>query len=413
MIENELARIHARRIKPIKKALESVISSAAKKNCWYDPWNRRGDRADWSILHEKVEAFIKEADVEDILPMVDFLLEKAKRQIEHSNDEGDSAGQARYWAQKLIKAAVKKNCNHIFLIDWAIGIIPKDIYFLTNAEEIVLEKNKVPTQEIWSEVANHYEKTNRQVYLMALQKAGRMNERKALLKKSAKQKKDYAYLVEDALLRGDCEDALKICEQGMVQLKGDKFKIRELNELAARIETTQGRQDREFNLRMERLNESESLEDYKSLLELATVLNKSEHTRDEILKKLEAAQKWRLLLKIALHEYKLLDAAKYYWLTHEKSSGSCCGYDPFKQDFDLATRLAYVYPNEAVKILQRIVNESLAAYQPMYDYVVRALSLLKSIFLVSGKIEELMKLLQSLRTKHPRKRNLLEIIERL
>ena len=99
MIENELARIHARRIKPLKKALESVISSAAKKNCWYDPWNRRGDRADWSILHEKVEAFIKEADVEDILPMVDFLLEKAKRQIEHSNDEGDSAGQARYWAR--------------------------------------------------------------------------------------------------------------------------------------------------------------------------------------------------------------------------------------------------------------------------------------------------------------------------
>ena len=108
-VMRELARIHKRKIAPLKKALESAIVRAAKKDCWYDPWNRKGVRADYGVLYESVIAFVKDADVEDILPMVDFLLEKAKRQIEHSNDEGDCAGQIRYWAQKLVKAAVKKN----------------------------------------------------------------------------------------------------------------------------------------------------------------------------------------------------------------------------------------------------------------------------------------------------------------
>ena len=97
-VMRELARIHKRRMSPLKKALESAIVRAAKKNCWYDPWKRKGVRADYGILYEPIDAFVREAEVNDILPMVEFLLKKATRQIEHSDDEGDCAGQARYWA---------------------------------------------------------------------------------------------------------------------------------------------------------------------------------------------------------------------------------------------------------------------------------------------------------------------------
>lgn len=181
MIENVLSHIHDQKIKPLKKALESAIVKASKKDCWYDPWERRGNQADWGILSEKFEAFIKEAEVKDILPMVEFLLEKAKRQIQHSDDEGDCEGQARYWAQRLIKAATKKNSDHITLIDWAIKVITKDKYFLTDAKTIVLDKNKFPSQETWNEIANHYKGLNRRIHLLALQKAGRENEREKIL----------------------------------------------------------------------------------------------------------------------------------------------------------------------------------------------------------------------------------------
>ena len=192
-VMRELARIHKRKMVPLKKGLESAIVRAAKTDCWYDPWNRKGLRADYGVLYEPVNAFIKDADVEDILSMVDFLLEKAKRQIEHSNDEGDCAGQARYWAQKLVKAAVKKNDRHVELIDWALGIVPKDIYFLTDAEYLVLEKNKTVTTEVWEKIAEHYKKSNRRVYLLALKKSGKVEERQKTLRTEAKRKKDYAY----------------------------------------------------------------------------------------------------------------------------------------------------------------------------------------------------------------------------
>lgn len=413
MIENVLSHIHDQKIKPLKKALESAIVKASKKDCWYNPWERRGNQADWGILSEKCEAFIKEAEVKDILPMVEFLLEKATRQIQHSDDEGDCEGQARYWAQRLIKAATKKNSDHITLIDWAIKVITKDKYFLTDAKTIVLDKNKFPSQETWNEIANHYKGLNLRIHLLALQKAGRENEREKILKKSAKQKKDYAYLVEDALSRGDCEEALNICERGIAQLKGAELKIEELNILAARIEASHGQYDRALNLRKKFLMEHPSLENYTSLLELATVQNISEQIRIEALEKLEVAQEWYILMDIALQEYRLLDAVKYYWHIHKESSSVYYGSNPFKQDFDLAERLSGIYPIEAAKILRRVVYESLTAYQPMYEYVEQALTSLKSEFLVSGKFEEWKELVQTLRADHPRKRNLKEILDRL
>ena len=38
-VMRELARIHKRKMVPLKKGLESAIVRAAKTDCWYDPWN--------------------------------------------------------------------------------------------------------------------------------------------------------------------------------------------------------------------------------------------------------------------------------------------------------------------------------------------------------------------------------------
>lgn len=106
-VMRELARIHKRKMAPLKKALESAIVRAAKTDCWYDPWNRKGVRADYGVLYEPVNAFIKDADVEDILSMVDFLLEKERLEsviealvemvpvVEFSADAASRAGEIR------------------------------------------------------------------------------------------------------------------------------------------------------------------------------------------------------------------------------------------------------------------------------------------------------------------------------
>ena len=409
----ELARIHKRKMVPLKKGLESAIVRAAKTDCWYDPWNRKGLRADYGVLYEPVNAFIKDADVEDILSMVDFLLEKAKRQIEHSNDEGDCAGQARYWAQKLVKAAVKKNDRHVELIDWALGIVPKDIYFLTDAEELVLEKNKTATTEVWEKIAEHYKKSNRRVYLLALKKSGKVEERQKTLRTEAKRKKDYAYLIEDALARGVRTEAREIYERALGETGIDATRVEALKSGLSNLDVAQGRYEREFELRWGAFARNQTLSSYVSLKEVAMAMGKAEQVRADAIQKLESAGKWRLLSQITLSECRLADAAKYYLKSAEKLFGRRWGYEPYKFDLELSDRLSRIYPHEAVKVLRRLVDESICGDMPDYECASHALSLLKQCLFVLGKASEWTVLLESLRLQYPKKRNLMAVLDGL
>ncbi len=412
-VMRELVRIHKRKMAPFKKALESAIVRAAKTDCWYDPWNRKGVRADYGILYDPVAAFIGEAEVSDILPVVEFLLEKAKRQIEHSNDEGDCAGQTRYWAQKLVKAAVKKNDHHIELIDWALGIVPKDIYFLTDAEELVLEKNKTATPEVWEKIAEHYKKSNRRVYLLALKKSGRVEERQGTLRVEAKRKKDHACLIEDALARGACTEAREIYERALGEAGIDKAKVEVLKSGLANLDVAQGRYEREFDLRWSAFVRNQTMSSYVSLMEAAVAMSNADQVRADAIRKLESKGEWRLLSQIALSECRLADAAKYYLKNSEEPFGRRWGYEPYKFDLELSDRLSRIYPCEAAKILRRLIDESICGGIPNYECAQHALSLLKRCLFVLGQASEWTALLESLRLQYPKKRNLMAILDEL
>ena len=95
---------HRKAMREPTKRLRAAIEQASKKQCWYDGWKHVGDRADYGILYDPMRDFLSEAHFGDICAMCDFLLKKANAQIEKSNDDGDCAGQARYWMERLLKA---------------------------------------------------------------------------------------------------------------------------------------------------------------------------------------------------------------------------------------------------------------------------------------------------------------------
>lgn len=409
-ILREYERFRKRTMAPLKKAVELAITKASKKNCWYDPWTRRGDRADYGVLYEPVDAFLKMAALEDILPMVEFLVEKANRQIEHSDDEGDCAGQARYWAHKLIKSAIKKNCDFLSLIDWAVSMVPKDLYFLTDAETMVLEQNKITPPEVWSDVAAHYKGKDRRIYLLALKKAGKGDERRKALRTSAKLKRDYVFLVEDALEHGSRADAISVCERGLADSSIDRNKSESLKSTLARLLVVDGKFDNELSMRQQMFERDLSVSSYGSLLEVAEFAGKREELRAAAIKKLEASGNWYDLVRIAVQEHRLLDAVEYYWRQHSKSTG-CHGAREF--DFDLADRLSRVCPQEAVKIFRRLVEESLANYSVDYECIRRALISLRPLLFALDKSAEWRDLLRTLRAQNTKKRNLIAILDEL
>ena len=413
-IEEEIQKIRNKRMKGIIKYLESAIIKATRKNCWYDCWKRKGNLADYGVLKTPMEIFIKEANVDEILQMVEFLMEKAMRQIENSHDEGDCESQARYWVHKLIKAAVKKDTSHITLINWAITIEIKDIYELTSATKIIIEKNNVPSENTWNEIAEYY-KTNkkRKIYLIALKKAGKTVQLKKTLTATAKKTRNYVSLAKQALSNGYLNKAKEICQLGLADTKTTQEKKDDLADIQAQIEAGEGFYENELVLRLAEFEEEISMSTYYNLMELAVAMNRRDEIHNKAIKLLEEKSKWKTLIDIATSEYRLLDAIKYYWLNNNNdntyyTNGYSCDYD-----LKLAKKISRIYPEEAIKILNITLHKSINTYTPLYEHSSIALKKLKKLYHIVGKPKEWDALLEELHTKYPKRRNLKEIIENI
>ena len=158
MTEQAVRRImetyHRKAMREPTKRLRAAIEQASKKQCWYDGWKHEGDRADYGILYDPMRDFLSEAHFGDICAMCDFLLKKANAQIEKSNDDGDCAGQARYWMEKLLKALMKTDANLGEKIGWLEDFQERDEYSLADFAKTMFDKKNTLTREDWSRLAD-------------------------------------------------------------------------------------------------------------------------------------------------------------------------------------------------------------------------------------------------------------------
>ncbi len=145
---------HRKAMREPTKRLRAAIEQASKKQCWYDGWKHVGDRADYGVLYDPMRDFLSEAHFGDICAMCDFLLKKANAQIEKSNDDGDCAGQARYWMEKLLKALMKTDANLGEKIGWLEDFQERDEYSLADFAKTMFDKKNTLTREDWSRLAD-------------------------------------------------------------------------------------------------------------------------------------------------------------------------------------------------------------------------------------------------------------------
>ena len=110
-IQHTIEMYHRKAMREPTKRLRAAIEQASKKRCWHNGWKHEGLLADYRILYEPMRVFLSEAHFDDICAVCDFLLKKANAQIERSDDDGDCAGQARFWMEKLLKALMKSEAD--------------------------------------------------------------------------------------------------------------------------------------------------------------------------------------------------------------------------------------------------------------------------------------------------------------
>ena len=126
----------------------------------------------------------------------------------------------------------------------------------------------------------------------------------------------------------------------------------------------------------------------------------------------EPVPNFRLLSELAWCEHRPNEALSFYKreLEHRKKGG---GKQVFDSDWMMADRIAPIWPEEAIAIWERIIQNSTDAWQGDYDNIVRALKCMKSIFFISGRAKEFQSRVQSLIESNKRRRNLVDALEEL
>ena len=350
---------------PLKKA----IDKATRKNCWYNPWKHEGDRADYRIVEGPLKEFLCYPTFDDITKVCAYLETKARRQVEHSHDEGDCAAQARYWMQKLVKLAIKHAPDPVELLVWAAEFSERDEYELAAAIPIVWDGRKEYEKSVWREVAAHLKSGHRkELYLKAVEKS-----------------KDVEELLEEAV--ADLPPRMRAAASG----------------------------DFETALKLDwgELCKSPSGVSYRDLMDAARIVGREQEYHDKAFRFLESRKEYYLLTELALLEHRLDEAIGYYKLyangVRVEFGRWTCHHD---FDWDVADRIARYKPDEAIAIWLRIIKWNNHPDQVAYWHIGRALNNLKPVLLSLGRKAEWLNLIDSLIEANAKRPNLLEILRR-
>ena len=124
-----------------------------------------------------------------------------------------------------------------------------------------------------------------------------------------------------------------------------------------------------------------------------------------------------LLSELLWREHCPADALSFYKQAAEqrKRTGELRVYGTNRQVWDvdwlMADRIAPIWPDEAIAIWERIIQDSPDSWQGDYDNIVRALRNMKPILFAAGKAKEFRARVHGLIDGNKRRRNLVEALE--
>lgn len=466
MIEKQIEHImethHRKAMREPAKRLRAAIEQASKKRCWYNGWKHEGDRANYGILYEPMREFLSEAQFSDICAMCDFLLAKANKQIEISDDDGDCAGQARYWMEKMLKALLKCDGGLAEKIGWLEDFQKRDVYFLADYAKTMLDKKSTLSQEDWSRLADMKiakfknspkvedddrsdndildwldDKESVDEIEAALRYAGREDEitpfRKSILGRFG----DEEGMAEALLSDGLTKEAEAWFEKDIEQNRGSATSHARMREFAI----SRGELLKAAAFDAEAFFDNPSIDRYDQLMAICSVGGAADAVRKAVFRALESGIRpdfeetkgtdwplpivalgrhideelkpsFELLAELAWREHRPEEALSYYKrATAQRHKNVLIKVNEF--DWRMADRIALIWPEEAMAIWEWIIANSASAWQSDYDNIDRALRCMKPIFFVNGKAKAFREKVRDLIAKNKKRRNLVEMLEKI
>jgi len=459
-IKHIMETYHRKAMREPAKRLRAAIEQASKKRCWYNGWKHEGDRADYGILYDPMREFLSEAQFSDICAMCDFLLAKANAQIEKSDDDGDCAGQARYWMERMLKALMKCEGDLAEKIGWLEDFQKRDSYFLADFAKTMLDKKNTLSQEDWSRLADMKiaafkntpkveddgisdrdiwgwldDKESVDEIEAALCNAGREDEitlfRRSILGRFG----NAEWMAEALLADGQTKEAEEWFEKHLEKDRVSKTAQARMRGFAI----SRGDLIRAAAFDAEAFFDNPSVDKYDQLMAICSVGNVADAVRKAVFRALESGVRpdfeetksvdwplpivalgrriveeptpsFELLAELAWREHRPEEALSYYKRAiaqrHKDERATVCEFD-----WRMANRIASIWPKEAMAIWERIISSSTDAWQSDYDNIARALRCMRPIFFIDGEAKAFRAKVRELIAKNKKRRNLVEALE--
>jgi uncharacterized Zn finger protein len=454
----ERQEIAAGNVKNLIKELRREIQRVSSEPGWQNYWNGEGYTPRYSGVRSKLKRLLASGHADEVLELGKELMEAGVRQVEMSDDEGETAMEITSCMPEIFTALSRSSLSGSDQILWAVEATLSDGYGLFAEAENFLDRkfNKLD----WSQAAerlldrlNKYKPTGPKdstftgfyrdritdETIRALEMAGRKDEIIPLCEQEAEKTGSYVRLVKWLRKSRRNEAAEAAIRKGILSV-GDRWPgiAAELRNQFREIRQRKGNWAAVTAIRVDEFVEDPSTYFYKDLQKAARKADVWPAVRESILHYLETGRlpskkkSWPLpdaelppikkrrkdtfpmvdvLLDIALYEKRTADVLAWYKKDQTQRTGwSWIG----RKDDEVADAVKKEFPERAVEIWKQLAERQIALVKPAaYREAAVFLRKIRRLLKQQEKDKEWESYLEKLRQSHVRKRLLMEILDGL
>ena len=242
-------------------AARREIQQAAREPGWTNHWSGEGSIPDYSRVRQRLETLLAAGQADEVVALGAYLLERGIRQIEISNDEGETGMEIGACMAVVFKAVMQSKLSVAQRLLWEINARLQDVYGILDGLKGPVDAEESCGKEDWDLVAatlaerlarmpvrdpnsdNFSAKYDREQVmrwlLRALNQAGRGHEVIPILERETAHTQCYTELVQHLIAANLADKARAWARKGFAQtvekLPGIAWQLEaQLRELAAR-----------------------------------------------------------------------------------------------------------------------------------------------------------------------------------